>query len=200
MSTSKPPPDQIVELLRRRDQHGLRAVFTQYGGALNGVITRIVKDEQIAEEVLQDALLKIWHKIELYDAQQSELFTWMMRIARNTAIDRVRLKGFQVAQTSKTFDPLVHDSGSSFVSTNSLDVDALYTGMDTKYTDVLTKVYLEGYSTSAAAEELNLPLGTVKTRLRTALSLLRTKLKSEKNTFLGSFFLSLIVLLLWAFL
>lgn len=196
MSTSSLPPDQIVELLLRRDQRGLHAVFTQYGAALNGVISRIVQDEHIAEEVLQDALLKIWSKIELYDAQQSELFTWMMRISRNCAIDRVRLKGYQVAQTSKLFDPLVHDSAGESISTTRIDVEVLTKGLETKYSDVLTKVYLEGYTTSAAAEELDLPLGTVKTRLRTALAILRTKLNLEKNTFLGSFLISLIVILL----
>jgi len=200
MTASLSRPDEIVQLVLKRDERGIRSVFENYGPALNGVIVRIVKDKRIAEEVLQDTLLKIWNKIELFDAGQSGLFTWMMGIARNTAIDRVRLKGFQVTQKSETFDAPVHEKGSNEISTASVDIAALTADMDPKYLDVLSKMYFEGYSTSAAAEALELPLGTVKTRLRTALNLLREKVKSDKSIFLGSLFISLLVLLLWAFL
>lgn len=200
MTGSFSRPDEIVKLMLKRDERGIRSVFEHYGPALNGVIVRIVKDKRIAEEVLQDTLLKIWNKIELFDAAQSGLFTWMMGIARNTAIDRVRLKGFQVTQKSETFDAPVHEKGNDEISTASVDIAALTAGMDPKYLDVLTKMYFEGYSTSATAEALELPLGTVKTRLRKALNLLREKVKSDKSIFLGSLFISLLVLLLWAFL
>jgi len=200
MSTTLSRPDEIVGLLRRRDESGIRSVFENYGPALNGVIVRIVKDQRISEEVLQDALVKIWNKIELYDAKQSGLFTWMMGIARNTAIDRVRLKGFQVTQKSESFDAPVHDNRVDEISTASVDIDKLTEGMDPKYLDVLQKMYLEGYSTSAAAEALNLPLGTVKTRLRTALTMLREKVKTDKTILLGSVILSILANLLWTFL
>jgi len=200
MSATTSNPDEIVKSLLRRDELGIQSIFEHYGPALNGVIVRIVKDERVAEEVLQDTLLKIWTKIELYDVKQSGLFTWMMGIARNTAIDRVRLKGFQVVHKSESFDALVHHDGGNEITTAPVDIAALTKGMEPKYLEVLTKMYLEGYSTSATAEELNLPLGTVKTRLRTALNLLREKVKSDKSIFLGSLIISLIVLLLWAFL
>lgn len=200
MSVSISRPAEIVQLVLRRDESGIRSIFNHYGPALNGVIVRIVKDQRIAEEVLQDTLLKIWNKIELFDASQSGLFTWMMGIARNTAIDRVRLKGFQVTQKSETFDAPVHESRSDEISTAGVDISKLTAGMDPKYLDVLNKMYLEGYSTSAAAEALDLPLGTVKTRLRTALTLLREKVKTDKNILLGSVILSIFVYLLWAFL
>jgi len=200
MNGAQVRPDEIVKLVLQRDERGIRSVFEDYGPALNGVIVRIVKDTRVAEEVLQDTLLKIWNKIELYDSSQSGLFTWMMGIARNTAIDRVRLKGFQVTQKSETFDAPVHSNETSETGTASVDIEALTADMDPKYLDVLTKMYLEGYSTSAAAEELNLPLGTVKTRIRAALTILREKVKNDKTILLGSLLLSLILLLLWAFL
>ncbi len=193
-------PEELVSLLLRRDEAGIRSVFENYGPALNGVIVRIVKDTRISEEVLQDTLVKIWNKIELYDAKQSGLFTWMMGIARNTAIDRVRLKGFQVTQKSESFDAPVHESRVDEISTASVDIAKLTAGMDPKYLDVLQKMYLEGYSTSAAAEALNLPLGTVKTRLRTALTMLREKVKSDKDILLGTIILGILVYLLWTFL
>jgi len=200
MSETLNRPANIVQLVLKRDERGIRSVFDHYGPALNGVIIRIVKDQRIAEEVLQDTLLKIWNKIELFDAAQSGLFTWMMGIARNTAIDRVRLKGFQVTQKSESFDAPVHESGSDEISSAGVDIEKLTAGMDPKYLEVLNKMYLEGYSTSAAAEALNLPLGTVKTRLRTALTMLREKVKTDKTILLGSVILSILVYLLWAFL
>ncbi len=200
MSATNASPDEIIQSLLRRDELGIRSIFEHYGPALNGVILRIVKDERVAEEVLQDTLLKIWNKIELYDVKQSGLFTWIMGIARNTAIDRVRLKGYQVVYKSESFDALVHHDVGNEIKSAHIDIEALTKGMDPKYLEVLTKIYLEGYSTSAAAEALNLPLGTVKTRLRTALLFLREKTKSDKSIFLGSLFTSIIVLLLWAFL
>jgi RNA polymerase sigma-70 factor (ECF subfamily) len=198
MAASQLSPSQIVRYLKERDQKGIRSIFEQYGGALNGIIIRIVRDQRVADEVLQDTLLKIWQKIELYDVGHSGLFAWMTGIARNAAIDRVRLRGFQVNQKSESFDQTVHDSEGERISTASVDVERLTEGMDSKYIEVLHKMYLEGYSTSAVAEALNLPLGTVKTRLRTAITMLREKVKNEKNLFLGSLlFLALLLMLSW---
>ena len=193
-------PDEIVQLLLQRDELGIQSIFEHYGPALNGVIARIVKDQRVAEEVLQDTLVKVWNKIELYDSSQSGLFTWMMGIARNTAIDRVRLKGYQFSQKSESFDSPVHGVVVDEPNLASVDISVLTAGMDTKHLEILNKIYLEGYTASAVADELNLPLGTVKTRLRSALILLREKVKSDKKILLGSLLFSLIVLLLWAFL
>ena len=191
------PPDEIVRQLRRRDENALRVVFAQYGPALNGLIVRIVRDPRVAEEVLQDTLLKIWNKIELYDPDHSRLFTWMMGIARNTAIDHTRLRGFQASQKSEDLDTSVPDHATSDLQAAKVDVATLTADLDPKYLDVLDKMYLQGYSTSAAAEELGVPLGTVKTRLRTALILLRGKIKHEKELFLALTLLLIAVLLLW---
>ncbi len=188
--------EEIIRLLRNRDQRGISLLFEHYGGPLNGAIARIVRDERVAEEVLQDTLLKVWSKIDLYDPAQAGLFAWMMSIARHTAIDRARLAGYQTVRKSETFDPHVHDGDEDSISSARVDVQALTHDMDPKYLEVLHKMYLEGYTTSAIADELNLPLGTVKTRLRTGLQQLRAKVKSERKLFLGPLLFSLTLLLL----
>ena len=191
---------EIVSQINARDERGLSAVFEQYGGALNGVILRIVGDERVAEEVLQDTLLKVWNKIGLYRPEQAGLFTWIMGIARNAAIDQVRLRGFQRNQQSEPFDVHVHAPDGAEVSSAAVDVATLTASLEPKYLDVLEKVYLQGYSTRAAAEELDIPVGTVKTRLRTAIRLLRDNIKPEQKLFLGSFLFTLVVLFsLWIF-
>lgn len=184
-------PTEIITCLRARDPAGLEALFEQYAAALNGVIRRIVRDERVAEEVLQDTLLKAWNKIDVYDEDTAGLFAWLVIIARHTAIDRVRLKGYQRARKSVELDAHVHDVAGEATSAAALDIEALTTGLEAKYRDVLAKVYFEGHSASTAAEALNLPVGTVKTRLRAALKSLRHKVISDKRVFFGTFLVAI---------
>ena len=161
----------------------MKALFVQYAPALNAVIRRIVKDRRVAEEVLQDTLLKTWDKIGAYDESTAGLFTWLMVIARHTAIDRVRLRGYQVARQSVELDAHVHDGEAAAPTAAAVDVASLTVGMDAKYLDVLEKVYFEGHSASTAAAALDLPVGTVKTRLRAALKHLRGKVERDRQIF-----------------
>ena len=189
-------PDDIIALLRARDEQGLRLLFEHYGGALNGIIERIVGDQRVAEEVLQDTLVRVWTKVEQYDPAQAGFFAWMVGIARHAAFDRVRLRGYREMRKSESFDAPVHDLDSTTTSTAGVDIAALTDGLDPKYVEVLEKLYFEGHSASSAAEALNLPVGTVKTRIRKALQLLRTKIKSEQRSSPGSGLLSCILMLL----
>lgn len=169
-----------------------------YGGAIFGLITRIVKDKMIAEEVLQQTMLKAWNSIGFYDKNKGSLYTWLSTIGRNTAIDKVRLKNYQNQQKTDLFDPLVHDKGRQSESSSKLDVAELTKNLDDKYKLILDKIYLEGFSQSEVSKELDIPLGTVKTRLRQALLILRNELKDEKHLFLGFLFsLLLLLFLLW---
>lgn len=143
-------------------------------------------------------MLKIWDKIEQFDETKSSLFTWISVIARNTAIDKVRLKSYQNRNKTEDLEPHVYDYGHSENNTSKIDVQRLTVNLDPKYKIVLDKMYLEGYSQSDIAKELDIPLGTVKTRLRKAISILRNELKDEKKLFLGMLMASLLILLtLW---
>ena len=161
----------------------MEALFRQYAPAVNAVVRRIVKDRRVAEEVLQDTFLKAWDKIGTYDESTAGLFTWLMVIARHTAIDRVRLRGYQVTQQSVELDARVHDGEAAPPTAAAVDVASLTADMDAKYRDVLDKVYFEGHSASAAAAALGLPIGTVKTRLRAALKHLRGKVARDRDIF-----------------
>ncbi len=170
----------IVELLVARNEKGLEAFYDKYSAALLGVINRIVGDIQVAEEVLSQSVLKVWSKIHTYKESKSGLFTWSMAIARNSALDKKRLKSFENRKKTDDLSNIVNKVEST--STNStLVTDKLLKLLDDKYSDVLEKIYLEGYSQSETAELLDIPLGTVKTRLRKAIQILREELKEEKN-------------------
>ena len=145
-----------------------------------GIITRIVKNEDVAEEVLQDVFLKIWDKIDSYDSTKGKLFTWMLNIARNQAIDKTRSKEISKGRKTDDIDNLVGridkaDYGEQKVDSIGLTEVLVKLPEDQRF--VIEKLYLEGYTQSEVAEEFNIPLGTVKTRTRMAMIELRTILE-----------------------
>lgn len=141
-----------------------------------GVISRVVQHEDVAEEVLQDVFLKIWDKIESYDAAKGRLFTWMLNIARNQAIDKTRSKEISKENKTKGIDNLVGRIDSKdFIEQKieGIGVQDILKGLPEEQRFVVEYLYFKGYSQSELAEEYNIPLGTVKTRLRSALKQLR---------------------------
>ncbi len=187
--------NHFIELIRNQDQTGLAGLYDEYASPLLGIIIRIVKNKELAEEILQQTMLKVWNKISLYDPDKSNLFTWIAKIARNTAIDKSRLKSFSNIQKTDSLDSTVLDIAESQESSLKMDVQKMTSILDPKYKLVLDKLYLEGYSQSDLSKELDIPLGTIKTRVRMAINILRTEFKDEKKYFLGLLLLSLLAML-----
>lgn len=182
--------------MRRREEDALAYAYDSYSSALYGIIVRIVKHSGTSEEILQQTFLKIWNNISSYNENQGTLFTWMATIARNTAIDKVRIKSFQNEQKTETLDPTVNDGESVSNIADDIDADIVVNLLDDKYKEIVDLIYLKGYSHSEAAKLLRLPVGTVKTRLRFALNVLRKKLKNEKGLFFSLMFI-LLLLIMW---
>jgi len=132
----------------------------------------------------------------MYDVNKSTLFTWMSRIARNSAIDAKRLKKYENIQKTDSLDLSIHNRKSEYQPTEAIDVSTLMSKLDAKHKVVLDHIYLQGYSHSEAAEKLDLPIGTVKTRLRNGLKELRKVIGDEKSLFLSLIFLISIFLVL----
>lgn len=145
-----------------------------------GVISRILKNEDIAEEVLQDVFLKIWDKFEQYDSTKGKLFTWMLNVARNQAIDKTRSKEISKDQKTRGIENVVSriDNQKSIEQrVDDIGVKDIIKSLPDDQQFVVEYLYFKGYSQSELAEEFNIPLGTVKTRLRLAMASLRTTLK-----------------------
>jgi RNA polymerase sigma factor (sigma-70 family) len=163
--------------LKSQDKSALEYLYTHYSGALYGVIGRIIKKEEVAEEVLQDAFLKIWDKIESYDASKGRLFTWMLNISRNLAIDKIRSKEISKEGKTSGIENLVSRiDRQEFTeqAIESIGVKDILKGLPEEQKFVVEQLYFQGYSQSEVAEEFNIPLGTVKTRLRLAMNQLRS--------------------------
>lgn len=145
-----------------------------------GAIYRIIRKEEIAEEVLQDVFIKIWDKIESYDSAKGRLFTWMLNLAKNQAIDKIRSK--EISRENKTgglenFVSGVNKGEFSEQKIEAIGVKEILTALPEDQRFIVDQLYFKGYSQSELAEEFNIPLGTVKTRLRLAMKQLRSILK-----------------------
>jgi RNA polymerase sigma factor (sigma-70 family) len=171
---------ELVALLQQRNEYSFGYLYDNYSGALLGVISGIVSEQETARDVLQEVFVNIWRKIESYDPAKGRLFTWMMNIARNAAIDKIRSRGYQ--------DSLKNYSIPESADTNIAGASTLPKVDDVGLKKVLTKLkdehrvlidmsYFQGYTHDEISKMLAIPLGTVKTRIRTALTHLRTMIK-----------------------
>lgn len=190
--------ESAIRCIKDKDEAGLVFIYDHYSRALMGIISRIIGSDKIAEEVLQQTFMKIWSNIERYDHEKATFFTWMARIARNTSIDQVRLKSYKremqiealPASLNKTVRP---------VSQANIDIEMLTKTLDQKYKVVIDLIYLKGYTYVDASELLNIPVGTLKTRLRKSISILRSAVKKDA-VFLSAGLLLLILIIhaLWS--
>ena len=144
-----------------------------------GVVFRILKKESVAEEVLQDVFLKVWDRIHQYDAGKGKLFTWLLNIARNQAIDKTRSREISKEQKTGGIEKLVSRiDNEEYIEQRIEDIGVreILRGLPQEQQFVVEYLYFKGYSQAELAEEFNIPLGTVKTRLRLAMQHLRTTL------------------------
>ncbi len=179
-STSHIEESTLIEGLRSKDKSSFEYLYDHYSAALYGAIYRIIRKEEIAEEVLQDVFLKIWDKIESYDAAKGRLFTWMLNLAKNQAIDKTRSKEISRENKTGSLDNFVSGVRSGeFVEQRieAIGVKDILTGLPPDQKFIVEHLYFKGYSQSEVAEEFNIPLGTVKTRLRLAMKQLRSVIK-----------------------
>jgi RNA polymerase sigma factor (sigma-70 family) len=169
-----------VKRLQAKDKSALEFLYDNYSGALYGVIFRVLKNEDIAEEVLQDVFLKIWDRFEQYDSTKGKLFTWMLNIARNQAIDKTRSKEISKDQKTRGIENVVSRIDNKERVEQKIDdigVKDIIKNLPDDQQFVVEYLYFKGYSQSELAEEFNIPLGTVKTRLRLAMQSLRATLR-----------------------
>lgn len=170
------PEEDLVRALKGKETIAIQALYDMYSAALLGVISRIVINPEIAEDLLQETFIKIWNSAENYDHTKGRLFTWMINVARNLSIDKLRSKDFRNATKNQDIENNVDfiDSQKKITfNADTLGLRDMVTALKPEFNNVLDMVYFKGYTHVEAAEELNLPLGTVKTRIRMAIMELR---------------------------
>jgi len=168
--------EELVIAIRNKENVGAEALYEMYSSSLYGVIYRVVQHEEIAEDLLQDTFLRIWNSFSSYDSTKGRLFTWMVNIARNISIDKTRSKDFR--NSSKTEDIENNVLSMEMQSGNILNPEVmglkeLVAKLKPEQKIILDLVYFRGFTHAEVSEELEIPLGTVKTRLRNAIISLR---------------------------
>ncbi|MDE3252136.1 MAG: sigma-70 family RNA polymerase sigma factor [Bacteroidota bacterium] len=165
---------ELIQLLRQRQQSAFTYLYDNYSGALNTIVQNIVNDEELASDVLQEVFVKIWKQIESYDSSKGRLFTWMLNIARNASIDTIRSKSYQNSRQNRELTEDVYASGgTSETKTDQIGLRKMVNNLKEEYKVLVELSYFQGYTQDEISKMLGLPLGTVKTRLRTALIQLR---------------------------
>ncbi|MEM6394738.1 MAG: RNA polymerase sigma factor [Bacteroidota bacterium] len=171
---SKLAYQRICDQLQARDQRCIPLIYDHYGDALYGIIYRIVGREEDAAEVLQDTFVKIWKNGATYDPEKGRLFTWMVNIARNLAINKRNSKGYRQQTDIQTDEKLVYIPDESRETVpEALDVNGMLQKIDEKYRTVISLLYLQGYTQQEVSDHLRIPLGTVKSRVKIGLRELR---------------------------
>jgi RNA polymerase sigma factor (sigma-70 family) len=169
---------ELVTLLKKRSQTAFNYLYDNYSGALYGVILSILTDKELAGDVLQEVFVKIWRQIEQYDAEKGRLFTWMVNISRNASIDMLRSKGYNSQKQNRELTENVYSAaGTVSTETDKIGLRKLVTGLKDDHKVLVELAYFQGYTQDEISKLLNVPLGTVKTRLRSALLQLRDLLK-----------------------
>lgn len=146
--------------------------YDRYGVTLFRIIYALVPQREAAEDVLQESLLKIWHAFPSYDASRGRLYTWALNICRHQAVDHLRAAQCRGAGKTRDVDSSAaaqHLAAPGGFRPEHLDVRACLAYLRPAYQRVLQLRYFEGFTQEEVAEQLGLPLGTVKTQQRQAL-------------------------------
>jgi len=161
----------LVNLIQQGTREGYNYLYDNFSDALYGVIFNIVQDEEITNDLLQDSFVKIWKNISSYDSSKGRLYTWMLNICRNTALDALRSKGFKMRNKIQSWEDSVNEFKTTSESMN-IDTIGLRKAVDLlkpEHREIIDILYFQGYTQMEASDVLNMPLGTVKTRIKIAL-------------------------------
>jgi RNA polymerase sigma-70 factor (ECF subfamily) len=178
----------LAERLKRREPAAMAQLYDSYGKLAFSLIYRIVRDVGVAEDLVQETFLRVWNRVQGFDAARGALGPWLLAVARNRAIDYIRSSGGKMARGSLDLEYAEHPS--TFVNFESdlltrdreMRVRKAVDRLNENQRHVIEMAYFEGLSQSEMAERMGQPLGTVKTWVRSALKSLREELGEKAVT------------------
>ena len=168
--------DLLVERFKNKDERAFSTLYNMYSDSMHGIIYNIVRDSEIANEVLQDVFIKAWNNADSYSAEKGRFFTWILNISRNAAIDKTRSKSFKNSKRNLNADffvDILETNESLNSKTDAIGISKFVHRLAKKCIEVIELLYFKGYTQSEAAENLNMPVGTIKTRNRNCIKELR---------------------------
>ncbi|HYY42871.1 MAG TPA: sigma-70 family RNA polymerase sigma factor [Pyrinomonadaceae bacterium] len=181
-----PADTELLHAIARGDESSLAALYDRYSAILLGLLLRILHDRPEAEDVLQEVFLQVWRRAHDFDEARGRGFTWLVTLARSRAIDRLRsidartraatAAGREVREeTVDATDDVLH-------SEQRVVVQAALAQLPEEQRRALWLAYYDGLTQAEIAAQLNQPLGTIKTRMRSGLIKLRELLREQSQT------------------
>jgi RNA polymerase sigma-70 factor, ECF subfamily len=163
----------LVERLQNGSEEAFSEIYDMYSPALYGVIHRMVNDEELAQDVLQESFVTIWKKANMYSPGKGTFFTWMLNVSRNKAIDYLRKINREGTGKSNFQQDLVMGQISASIPIDQIGLNELVNKLSDDHKLIIDYLYFRGYTQQEASDELGIPMGTIKSRLRAALNVLR---------------------------
>lgn len=182
----RPTDVALMEQLIRREQRALERLYDRYSGTVYSLVLRIVQQAASAEEIVQDVFLQLWRNAHLYQSSRGPLVPWLFTIARNRALDHIRMKGERQRRREDTLElqpaAIVSLDPEHMVDRQRLAerVRAVMESLPQQQRHAIELAFFQGMTHSEIAEALRQPLGTVKSWIRTGLLRLQEALGEAK--------------------
>ncbi len=172
---------ELVKRLQRRDPQALAELYDRYGRVVFALILRVVHDAGTAEDLVQETFLRVWNRVQGFDAEKGSIGPWLLAVARNRAIDYLRSvagRERNALEYEETDHPSLYVDMEQDILTSDQAriIKGALEKLNANHRQVIELAYFEGLSQSEMAERMGQPLGTVKTWVRTALKTLRDEL------------------------
>ena len=188
MYASDPTDLSLMQRIAARDAAALAELSDRHSRLLFGLILRIVRDRGEAEEILQEAFVRVWTRAETFDAQTGGPLPWIVRVARNCAIDRLRARRVRATVDAPAIDFAAVEAAASATGIQTPETAVLFAerrraltdalaGLPAEQRQLIEAAFFEGYTHSELAQRYGLPLGTVKTRIRAGMLAMRKRLE-----------------------
>jgi len=180
--------EELMQRLVYRDLQAFRTLYSRYGNLVYSTSLRVVRDAQIAEDMVQEIFLRIWRKPESYVPQRGRFCTWLTSVSRNRAVDEIRSRSRRFRYESASPEeqerefagPLRDDPAlTAELSDQRRLILAALGGIPAEQRQIIEMAYFGGLTQQEIADRLSQPLGTVKTRIRLGMQKLRAALALE---------------------
>ena len=171
---------ELVSSLKKKENEAYRYLYINYRGSLFNIINQIIPDIETSNDVLQEVFITVWNNFDKYDPGKGRLYTWLLNLTRNTAINKIRSKNYKGFLKNVDLSIYVNDieqKENSFLNINQIGLRTEVHKLKDEFKSVLDLAYFHGCTQEEISKALNIPLGTVKTRIRNALIELRKHFK-----------------------
>ncbi|XOV66648.1 MAG: RNA polymerase sigma factor [Fluviicola sp.] len=165
--------NKLISEMQDGSEAAFAQIYDRYSASLYGVINKIVGEESVAQDVLQDCFVTIWKKAPSFNSEKGSFFTWMLNICRNKSIDVLRKQNRESGHLNTMKETEALETREAAMNVNTIGMNDIINKLPEEQKIIIEYLYFKGYTQKEVSEELNIPLGTVKTRARYAITELR---------------------------